>query len=515
MEQIPNAEKILSKVETDKLIEDLSKKQDDLTSKRDLLSTHLAQLVHEYGQGKESLDVFKEAKELLEKRIENPTLSNKLMDKFAVLFGKEAVGTDPVESKGEFLDRRFLTSEARGYRKTGGELRETVKSIAEEKDVIRELIGEDLSFRGGTVEGEEKTPREESIKKIEDVIKSIDGELSENSKLIAEKREEALESWKRENPEEWAKIEEMEKRKSKFAEFLQTNPSSSEIASIGINNRDNELFEEARIILKNRGENIASLGLYIPEDFEYMSNLIDREFKNEDSAKKLIRGALYSLPHELQLDIVRRVEGRSDCGLYCEAKYKGQTSPESTCISADFYSGLSSDLRSLLKHKGPKELYEDLYFPEDPKMGIEFAFNFRSGVNNSIFVKPRNRIRKSVLESLENFIKNPNFETEVERTHLIVALAYESPLSKEYAEQVSNKIIGQLPKKIKEYYSVEEFKRDFDIEMWGENAYDEWYVRPTYYDSEKALHSSNKYLTAISNIKEQIEKKENLLRDLS
>jgi len=228
-------EKIKSKAELDQEIISLEKQSADLSTKRSSLEAHLRDLIHAYSKGGVELDSFKTAKELLEKRIENPTLSDKLKTKFEVLFGKEEIGTDPSEDKAEFLDRRSWATESRKYKEEGEDLRESVTDIAKEKDGLRDLMDENLSFRGGTVEGEEKAPREESIEKITRAIEGIDIEIASISDNIKNKRDEVLEAWKKENPEEFVKMQNEEKAKQKevlFNEFLKTNPGDRELIEI-------------------------------------------------------------------------------------------------------------------------------------------------------------------------------------------------------------------------------------------------------------------------------------------
>ncbi len=229
------SEKIKTKAEIDQQINDLETEIQILSQKRSDLKSHLESLIHKYEQGGQGLESFKKAKELLEKRIESPTMSDKLKQRFSSLFGGDGI----IEDKIDFLEKRSGVKESVEYKEEGEDLRETVSEIAEEKDALRGLMGEDLSFRGGTVEGEEKAPREESIEKISETIESIDEDIKTKSEEIAPMRDEAYEAWKRENPEEYQALEnkkamenESQEKLSLLKEFMETKPSNEAIFDV-------------------------------------------------------------------------------------------------------------------------------------------------------------------------------------------------------------------------------------------------------------------------------------------
>lgn len=237
-----NTEKQLSQQEIEAEISEIDLRRVGLISKNGQLQYYLEGLLHSYGIAGEDLESFKSAKEALETRIENPTLSDKISEKFGVLFGKQKI-----TEKADFLTERGSAEESIQYRTSGESLRESVGSVAGRKDILRNLMGEDLSFRGNTIEGEDKSARESSLQRISEKIQNVKNEVLLLDGEIAKKREEAYEAWKRENPDEWNKLQEQQKvaeettRKiALFKEFLQTGPSFKEILQV-LNSFDGEL----------------------------------------------------------------------------------------------------------------------------------------------------------------------------------------------------------------------------------------------------------------------------------
>lgn len=238
------AESTHTKAEIDAEIEILVSNLDGSTIKRNQLQQSLGALLHSYESAGESVEKFKGAKEALEERLENKTIPDILMEGYRTLIGKGSV-----EDKGDFLDMSPFASVSRDYRNSGLALRESVTGLTYNKDFVQELMGENLSFRGGKKEGEDRAPREESIAKITQTILDVDEEVSQLDNQIKLKRTESFEAWKKENPEEWAGIQKKEKATTAFEELLASSPTEKELSEVFQSTKYDEIKEKARGLL--------------------------------------------------------------------------------------------------------------------------------------------------------------------------------------------------------------------------------------------------------------------------
>ncbi len=228
--------KLKTKAEIDAQINDLQNERLGIVDVVQKLQSYSKDLFREYAEANViHLPEFKDSLERLTKEIDNPTLSEKLLRKFAPLFDDK---NDP-KSRESYINRWSHTRTVESYRKEREDLEESVNKIADLKDLIRELIGEDLSFTGGKIEGQEKSNREKAFEKIAEKVREFEAKVSLLDEEIKQKREEALEVWKRENAEEAERLEnEQENAEAEnaklalFEEFKKTKYTGDELIDI-------------------------------------------------------------------------------------------------------------------------------------------------------------------------------------------------------------------------------------------------------------------------------------------
>ncbi len=304
---MPESENFSTKAEIDGHIETLSIERDSLAKNRDTLKGVLSDLLHSYTSAGESLEKFKVAESLLVERLENPTIPDRLMGSF-----RELIGNEPIKEKGDFLEWKPSANVSANYRKTGEELRNSVGDVGKNKDLLRELMGEDLSFRGGKTEGEEASAREASIGKISQKISNIQEEVSRLDDQIKQKRDESYESWKKENPEEWEKIQKRNKAEAAFEQLIASKPTDDELYEVFRGTSLQDIKERARSLLiesaRAKGprkvfDAFVYGGLYAPKHFDALTSAFSsKEFKYSEDTDNIASDNFDLLSRFLDID---------------------------------------------------------------------------------------------------------------------------------------------------------------------------------------------------------------------
>ncbi len=467
--EVFEGEKIISKIELDRQIEEAMKQCTDLTNERDALTKAYYDLAGGYASAKNHLFDLKESGKDIEDRVVSPTLSDKMRDFFSNLFQSPT----PVTDKKTFIERRPETEEVGSYRETGQELRSSISQIHQSKITVKELMDTPLDFRGGKIAGQEKSPREESIDKIKKQIELMNEDIPTQYKKVQGLRDAAFEAWKRENPNEWAKMEkekqakeELTKKIALFKEFLQTKPDVDEIVVIARKNRGNELGALAKKELINRKENIVRYGLYedTGEDNKYVEELI------KDSYTGDLGVFLYSitqLSERLQELLIDRVCRASDCSCAC---YSNDGNGQDGHIGVLFYTRLPSKLRERFYkgQGGPKNGSSELdyMFPDLAYRDLEFPRKFKVLLKGPKIQDEK--IQAAILEDLKKVADVADSD------YLYIANKYNSGTKVSIANALAQK-------------AIKESKIDTDTPLPGDlQNIDSWLVHYYYKESRSA-----------------------------
>lgn len=196
-----------SKVEIDLQIEEMSGNYSVLVNQIELLKNELATIIDSYRTAEEDLGSFKLAGESIDASINHPSKVDKLRRMTGSLFGEV-----PIVDRQSFLSKKPSSNESVSYRDSRNKLRDSILEIRATKTNISHLMGERMSFRGGIIDREEISQRNQTIEKIKNRISALEERARSLNLSIAEKRENSLNALKRESPEEWERIEKMKGR---------------------------------------------------------------------------------------------------------------------------------------------------------------------------------------------------------------------------------------------------------------------------------------------------------------
>lgn len=148
-----------------------------LQDKKTALESDLHDLKESYTAAEGSLSNFKSEKENIED----------IYTEF-----KDELIEQGISNKEELIQSSEYAEdeEVKKFKASGSDLRDKSKSVAESKKSLKEEIP-DLDFRGGKLEGENESPREKSIKKIEETIDEIQTQIEALKEQDPEKIAEA------------------------------------------------------------------------------------------------------------------------------------------------------------------------------------------------------------------------------------------------------------------------------------------------------------------------------------